>query len=435
MGMIARAFRNVATSATSAGDLLVSPWESGRAQLPDGTYHTFATEGYMGNEVVYACIEELATSAAEPRMRARIGDKWVLDHPILDLLAHPNPFMDAFELWATVIMHLSLAGNAYLLKVRSRSGKLLELWAMRPDRVRIVPDADKFISHYEYDPGGGQPVEIPVDDVIHIKKRHPLNAFYGMPPLLPISGRVDIDNFMRDFVKSFFKNAGVPGGILNVKGTMNNDLKEEIKRRYNAEFGGVQNWHKLLVIDGAEASFTAMTSEMGTRGLVIPELNKIAESRIIMAFQVPPELIGAVAGMESSSYAQKRAARESFWDETLAPLYKEMSGPLNSAPKATNRMGLTAEFPGVDEVGFDLSDVRALREDVDKVHARVRSDVMSGIQTVEEARIELSMGELPAAGTLLVPGNLVPTPVADLGKERPAPMMPEPEPEPEETAA
>jgi HK97 family phage portal protein len=346
-------------------------------------------------------------------MRARVGDQWTLEHPILDLLAHPNPFMDAFELWATVIMHLSLAGNAYLLKIRSRSGKLLELWPLRPDRIRIVPDAVKFISHYEYD-AGGVDIPVPVEDIIHIKKRHPLNAFYGMPPLLPISGRVDIDNFMRDFVKSFFKNAGVPGGILNIKGSVSPDVKDEIKRRYNTEYGGIQNWHKLLVIDGADASFTAMTSEMGTRGLVIPELNKIEEIRIIMAFQVPPELIGAMSGMESSSYAQKRAARESFWDETLAPLYKEISGPLNSSPRTQSRMGLTAEFPGVQEVGFDLSDVRALREDVDKLHTRVRLDVTSGLRTIEEGRIVLGIPDVPADGTFLIPANLVPVAASEV---------------------
>lgn len=402
MGLVKRSltpFRNLA-GPTGFASLAVASWQSGRAQLPDGKYETYAREGYANNEIVYACVEELATSAAEPRMRVRrqgSKDEWTLDHPLLDLLRRPNAFLDGFEFWATVIMHRSIAGNAYALKVRSRAGKVVELWLMRPDRVRIVPSTSTYIQRYEYDTGG-EVVPIPPADVVHFKARNPLNQFYGMPPLLPISGRIDIDNFMKDFVKAYFTNAGVPAGILTVKQALDDALKDEIRNRFSNTYGGPRGWHKLLVLEQTEATFTPMTQNLGRQGLVIPELDRIAARRIAMALQVPPALIGADDA--PTSYAALEMVQRFFWDNTLSPLYKELSGRIT--------LQLAPDFPGVAEVGFDLSDVRALREDVDKVHARERADLMAGGITIEEFRAATGREPKVATGTYLIPANLVP---------------------------
>jgi HK97 family phage portal protein len=381
----------------------VSQYVAQSAAFSDGKYETYAREGYQTNALVYACIEELATSAAEPRMQVRIrGQKWKHEHPLLTLLERPNPFMDHFEFWATVILHRSLAGNAYALKVRSRSGKVVELWLLRPDRVRIVPSAETFIARYEYHLLDGAPIPLPVDDIIHFKTRHPIDQFYGMPPLMPIAGVVDIDNYMRDFVGTYFARAGVPAGMLSTKTKLTEELKHEIKTRFSRDYGGREGWHGMMVIDGTEASFTAMTRDLGAQGLVLPELNKIVEARITGAFGVPATIVGAVIGSEASSYGNKKSERESFWNETLKPLYRELAGPIN--------MRLAPDFSGVAEVAFDLSTVGALREDDDAVHARARADLMAGGISVQEFReITGREPEIPE-GTFLIPSNLTATP-------------------------
>lgn len=378
----------------------VPVWQAGQAQLPDAKYSTYATEGYMKNELVFACIEELATSAAEPRMQARIGDKWVKTHPIVTLLGRPNPFMDDFEFWSTVIMHRSLAGNAYALIVRSRSGKVAELWLMRPDRVRVIPSRETYISHYTYDVGGGEIIKLPVEDVIHFKSRHPLNDWYGMPPLMAVSGRTDIDNYMKDFVKSAFQNGGMPGAILSIKQKMTPEDKEATRNRFRNSFSGPGGWHELLILDNAESSFTPMTMSLGTRGLVIPELDEIEEARIPMAFGVPQSLIGTRTSYQNGGYANKRAEEQHFWTGTLSPLYRELSGPLN--------LRLVPNFTRVDEVGFDLSGVLALQDDVDKVASRWANLANKGIATIQEAREKVGLPrEWSSDDVFLVPSSSV----------------------------
>lgn len=410
-------FRNLQSFAPIA----IPGWQSNQPQVSDGKYYSFAKEGYQANELVYAGIEELASSAAEPRMfvdkaggrttdgwRSYVGGRWVYSggDDLIAMLRTPNPFMDQFSFWANVIMNLYISGNAYALIVKSASGKPVEMWLMRPDRVRIVPSSTDFIARYEYDSGSGNPVPLPVSDVIHWKKRNPLDDFYGQSPLLAGSGRIDVDNFMKSFVKTFFQRAGVPVGMLNVEGSIDEETRKEYRDRFARDYGGPNGWHGLMVISKSKASFTPMTRDLGNSGLVVPELDEISEARILMLLGVPPELIGARVGMQNSSYAQKRAARESFWDETLSPMYLEMAGPLN--------LRLAPYYPRIHEIGFDTSVVRALQEDVDKVHARTRADVAGGILGVLESRQRLGYGSIPPDDTFFSPTTGTPISGADL---------------------
>jgi len=412
----------------------IDRWIEGRAALRDGTYQTYAREGYMTNALVYACIEELGSSASEPQMQAKQGNKWhhysdgsTSANRLLDLFYGAkrangetyygvNPFMDVYEFWKTIILHRSIAGNAYALKVRSRSGRVVELWLMRPDRVTIVPDQQSFIRHYEYTAGGSQPIRLPVNDVIHWRTPHPLDDFYGMPPLMAVAGVVDIENYSRDFIKTYFERAGVPAGILSTKAKMDQALVDDLKARFSANTGGPASWHGLLVLDG-ESTYTQMTQSLGAQGLVLPDMNKISEARICGVFGVPLSLVGTVLGLEASSYGNKKSEREGFWNETLKPLYKELVGPLNRS--------LASEFPGVQEVAFDLSTVGALQEDDDSRHTRVRADVGGGIMSVEEGRLELGLeASLPAGHTFYIPSNYSQTPSEKVGAEPEPPPVP-----------
>lgn len=416
MGLLRQTWDSV-RNVSSFAPIAIPAWQTGTAQNNDGKYLSFAREGYQANELVYAGIEELASSAAEPHMQVKMSGQWRDDHPMLTLLNRPNAFMDRFAFWANVIMHLYIGGNAYALIVKSGSGRPVELWLMRPDRVQIVPSKTDYIARYEYDGGDGKPTPLPVGDVIHWKKRSPTDDFYGQSPLLAGSGRIDIDNYMKSFVSTFFKRAGIPVGMLNVEGALSPDEKSEIRDRFARDYGGPQGWHGLMIVAKNKASFTPMTRDLGNSGLVVPELDEIAEARILMLLGVPPELIGARVGMQNSSYAQKRSARESFWDETLAPLYKEMAGPLT--------LRLAPYYPRITDVRFDLSDVRALQEDIDKISARERADLLASAITREEYRERRGYGPAPSDGTWLVPTTHVPSEDG---------MLPE-EPAPEPVAA
>lgn len=412
MGRLARALGpvvNVVANQVAAAPLLVNQWQNGRPQSMEANFGAYAREGYAGNELVFICIEERAKTAVEPRILAKVRGEWVSDHPILTLLRNPNPWMDQTEFLKNVIRHRDLAGNTYALKVRSRAQRVVELWLLRPDQIKVVPHRDSYISHYELDLGGGEVAKIAVTDVVHWKTGNPTNQFYGQPPLMAASGRVDVDNYMRAFVKAYFENAGVPGGVLGVDGALSDEARKEIRARANDQTSGPSGWHRWLVIDKAKVSFTPVTSTLGSSGLVVPDLEKITTRRICAVFGVPPALVGVDDA--NTSYASMDVVERHFWRTTVKGMYDDLQGPLNAGPKRYAnqvQIGLTPDFPDVEELKFDLSSVLALQEDVDKVAARERADLMASGLTIEEFRVRRGYGEIPDSGTFLVPSNFVP---------------------------
>lgn len=419
-------------------------------------YQSAVRNGYQRNEIIFSAIELLATSAAEPHIIGRryrdVNAKresrrltnyyqatgmplWAIkevlnrqqvqedlderQHPLVHLLNNPNPMTSRFQFYSTFIMDRYLAGNAYALKARGGMGNVMELWRLRPDRVRIQTDTRGQLTGYTYTVGN-ESVTFPKEDVLHWKTRNPLDDHYGQPPLMALSGRLSIDNFMTDFVGTFFRQGGQPGAILTTKNKLSQEAKDSIRDRLRSRFGNPGGWFETMILDANESTYTPMTQALGQRGLVMPELNDITEARIAMLFGIPPSILNLFVGLEKSSYANQRQDWQILWDVTLAPLYSDLDDQLN--------LSITPEFGNIDEVSFDLSTVKALQEDVDKLHDRARKNVAAGFWPVEYAAVCTGVDLTTMDGTLLIPTSYVQVPVEQLGEPVERLLPPEPEP-------
>jgi HK97 family phage portal protein len=402
MGLITDAFRALRPTSKAAIAASIPIWDSGREQSPAWSYERGAREGYTASDLVYACINLRAVAAGEPPLCAYRGDEKIEEHPALDLLNRPNPFQGRSQFWGSLAMHLDIGGNAYVEKVRSASGKLVELWLLRPDRVKVIPDARRFIGGYAYTIGS-ETTFLPPENVIHFKTRHPLDDYYGLPPLAAVAGRVDIDVWMRSSYASFFRNAGVVSGLLNVKRAMSAGEKEDARRIFRETYGGPDGWHKLLLIDAEQATYTPMGMPPGASGLAMPDMNLINESRILAAFGVPASMLPTMLGGQSNrGQSADESERDKFWELTMVPLFRDLD--------TTLWMGLEPEFPEVKRIEHDLSTVDALQEDEDKMHTRIRENWKGGLLTWKEARAKLGEDEEPEEpGIVLVASNTVPT--------------------------
>lgn len=434
MGLIADSVRGFFTARVPPSLATGSRgWQGGTGSGPQN-YLQFARRGYAGNEIVFSSIELLATSAAEPHI---IGRRWrresptiraettrlqakghslaqvndllvsngfierLPSHPLVRLLNAPNPFMSRGQFWSTIVMDRYLGGNAYGLKARNSLGDFTqELWRLRPDRVKIIPD-EKTFCKYEYTIPGQQPVVFEYTDVMHFKTRNPLDDYYGMPPMMAISGRIDIDRYMAGFLKTFFEQGGTgPGSILTVKAKVSEENKEKIRERFRRQFGGSSGWHEMMILDGTESSYQQLGLNRGLRDALPKELDQMSEARIAMVFGIPGSILGLLIGYESSSYANKRQDWQVLWDVTMTPLLSDLDDVLN--------LSLIPEFGGIDEVLFDLSDIKALQEDVDKIHDRARKNLQVGGWSLEEFRDVTGMDPHPTEGLFFIPANVMP---------------------------
>ncbi len=421
---------------------------------PQSDYMRYAA-AYMGNPTVFACVEMLATSAAEPhivgrryrrespRIRAErakmqqarvpLGEiertliengfyEELPDHPLVQLLNNPNPLMSRGQLWGTVVMDRALIGNAYLLKARVQSGPLngavKELWRLRPDRVKIIPKVGG-VEGYEYNTGRDK-IVYRAEDVMHFKTRSPLNDYYGDPPLRSVIAAIGIDNNMTRFLQDFFQTGGMgPGAVLSMKQKVGQEGKDEIRERLARTFSGT-GAGKTLVIDANEHTYTQLGLNRGLRDALPKEISNSIGALIAMNFGIPGSLIGLpIAYDTGNSYANKRQDWQVFWDLTMAPLMSDLDDVLN--------LSMLQDFGRIDEVGFFLAEVPALQEDKDKLHDRLRADYAAGAITFEEMRDGLGYNPDLKEGTLLVPSNMTPISIRrfeESGDEEP--VAPEP---------
>ncbi len=409
MGFLSNSLRALVPEAKSAIAATVPTWDQGRAMVPQSSYYRNARDGYMIDELVFDCVEYRATSAGEPPMCAWVktssGEEKIDEHSSLELFEHPNPFMGRSDFWGAVSQHLDIAGSAYIEKVRSGSGKTVELWPLRPDRVRVIPDDQKFIRGYTYTIGD-RTYTLDAKDVIRFRTRHPLDDYYGLPPLAVLAARVDLDIWVRQFSEAFFRNAGVPAGLINIQRSVNQSEREAISRRFREMFGGPDGWHRTLVLDNGVASYSQMGANMSQLALL--ELTQIIEVKILGVFGMYPSLIPTMAGIQGNRGQTAAVSdRQAFFETTMIPWFRSVDSMLSVA--------LADEYPDIARFEHDLSKVHALQEDEDKKHTRWRENWKAGGITLREFREKIGMSEEPDEdGIVLVPTTMVPTHIDEL---------------------
>jgi HK97 family phage portal protein len=167
-----------------------------------------------------------------------VGEVAREDHPFLRLLDRPNPLMSRFELIEGTVGCLEIHGNAYWFLAGLPGGIPQELWPLRPDRVSIVPDARRGVRGYIYEVDGRQ---IPLDaaEVVHFRRWHPANDYYGLSALEAARLAVESDRAMADWNRRYFgEGMAVPAGIVAIRDRVSDADFERLKHEWRMAYGG-----------------------------------------------------------------------------------------------------------------------------------------------------------------------------------------------------
>jgi phage portal protein BeeE len=157
-------------------------------------YVAFAREGFMQNAIVYRSVRMVAEAAASVPLLLFAGEHELTDHPLLSLFARPNPICSTPDLLESWYGFLLVSGNAYLEAV-AVDGTLRELYALRPDRMKVVPGPNGWPEAFDYGADGrtvrfaGEVVP-GVSPILHVKLFNPVNDYYGMSPIEAAAGAI-----------------------------------------------------------------------------------------------------------------------------------------------------------------------------------------------------------------------------------------------------
>ena len=286
----------------------------------------------------------------------------------------------------TVASQLLLHGNAYVQLLLDAAGEPGELFALRPERVKVEADAGGWPAAYLYKAGEAKS-RLPARDgmgrpaMVHLKAMHPLDDHYGLGCLGAAAGAVAVHNEAARWNKALLDNAARPSGALvfegGEEGTLSADQFSRLREEIDAQFAGAENAGRPMLLEGG-LRWQAMSlspADMDFAGLKAGAAREIA-----LAFGVPPMLLGLPG---DSTYANYREANRALWRLTVLPLCGKILGGLGDA--------LAAWWPGL-KLAVDVDQVTALSEDRERLWAQV-----SGADFLSDAEKREMLGFGPAA--------------------------------------
>jgi HK97 family phage portal protein len=377
---------------------LVALESGGRARWTPRDYAALAREGYVKNAVVYRCVRLIAESIGSLNFLLFEGDAEHGGHPLLDLLARPNPRQDGSGFLEAVTAHLLLAGNAYIEAVALPGEAVAgapgaiqprELYALRPDRMKLVPGADGWPEVYEYHVGARvvrfhQNAALP--PILHLTLFHPLDDHYGLAPLEAAAVAVDTHNASAKWNKALLDNAARPSGALVYAGpdgaVLSDAQFERLKKELADTYQGAANAGRPLLLEGG-LDWKAMS--LTPKDMDFMEAKHAAAREIALAFGVPPMLLGIPGDNTFSNYQE---ANRVFWRAGVLPLANRIACGLAQwlAPAFGAGLTLTVDTDKIDALSSDRA---ALWERVTK----------APFLTLNEKRIATGYGAVEGGDT------------------------------------
>jgi HK97 family phage portal protein len=347
-------------------------------------YATLAEEGFSKNVVVYRAVQLIARSLGSVPLllyQRKGAEEHELDnHPLLHLLRSPSPRQAGSAFMEAVVGYLLLAGNSYVEAVLDHRGEVIELYPLRPDRMRVIPGETGVPQSYVYSVNG-QTKEIPVEPVtgqscvLHLKNFHPLNDWYGFSPIEATSYAIDQHNTVSAHNMALMQNGGRPSGALIYRRTDNYtenvspEQRELIQNQLKRFYEGPQSAGRILVMEG---DFEWREMGLSPKDLDFIEGKNVSAREIAQAFGVPPMLVG-VPG--DATFANYREARLHLWEDTVLPLLEFIVAEFN--------LWLSPLFGENLRIGYDLDSIAALGPKREALWNRIQQ---SDFLTINEKR-------------------------------------------------
>ncbi|MFD1702209.1 phage portal protein [Methylopila henanensis] len=315
---------------------------------------SLAREGYQRNPVAHRAVRMVAEAAGGVPLVLSEAGRELDAHPLLRLLARPNPRQGQAGLIEAVISNLLIAGNAYV-EAASVDGEPRELHVLRPDRMRVIAGPDGWPEAYEYRVGAevarfDQRAE-PVAPILHLTLFHPLDDHYGLSPLEPAAAALDLHNAATAWNKALLDNAARPSGALVYKGPegggLTDDQVERLKEELEAQFSGAANAGRPLLLDGG---LDWKPLSLSPQEMDFLAAKNGAAREIALAFGVPPMLLG-IPG--DATYANYQEANRALWRQTVIPLLNRAAQSLAGwlGPAWGAELNLAPDLDAVEALG------------------------------------------------------------------------------------
>ncbi len=359
-------------------------------------------EGFLGNELVYACVSSLAQACSTTPLKLMNGDDVVPEQdPVYQMFFNEwNSKYGKVESMYQLFINLFLHGKAYTLKKSEMVGfETNELWvlptqAVEPSQANISFFDD--VAYYKftdqttihkyfteeliileyYDPSILQPEQL------------------GLSPLQSVWETVAASNNRATAEKAMLKNRGI-AGLISPKASsgdagalgFSNKVMEVVRKAFVGITGGADKFNKVEVVEQA-VDFTQLG--MNANDLKIIETQLPQLRTVCRALNLPPQLFG---DFQSSQYANYKEANKAMYTNAVIPNVKQFINQfqkdLFSSVNAITGQDYSLRIATEDIMALNKTKTDILREIPNNISASLIQDLTP--EQREAFRIELGL--------------------------------------------
>ena len=274
--------------------------------------------------------------------------KRTIDHPLLELLANPNPYISGNGLMKLTQLHQELTGEA-LWWIEEEGGKPVRLWPIPPNWIAQKPSLQNKFDHFELTVEG-MPRRLSLDEVVWFRDPDPADPYErSVGTAEPIADELAADEYAAKHVKAWFHNHARPDLLISGTG-LDKDEADRAEERWLQKLRGYLKVGRPHFI-GSEVKVQELGRSFVDMQLV--QLRKFQRDIVIQSLGLPPEIMGII---ESSNRSTINAASYVFSKWVLIPRLDRIRETIQTqlVPKYDERYVLMYASPVEEDREFRL---------------------------------------------------------------------------------
>lgn len=350
----------IVSKAAVRGELVLSEARQHELSLRAGVVDSFSSMGFQGSILsdtygsitasrqryslfrgwLYAAINALASEAAgQPVNVGRLlgSDKpaktksysqwkkaarteWEVleDHPLLDVLEHPNLMQGRWEFVYSFVANLNLTGWGYVVGGENEETGQMELYSLPTTWIRPDHEEGPFTKFYIVNPRKGEVEDrdhpLTRDQVAFAHLPNPADPLSALAPAQSQMAAIRIDDHIQTSQEQFFNNGIFPSvivtigtdphpsmpGAAGIRPRLTAGQRRQVTGAIQKVMGGVANYGNPAIIDGLIEKIEKLSyasEEMGWE-----KSEGTIQDRILSAFCVHPYILGKAVAI--GGYAQ-----------------------------------------------------------------------------------------------------------------------------------
>ncbi|SHJ13812.1 phage portal protein [Clostridium magnum] len=412
MGMFSRLFELKGTSNNQDNIYpTIARVKASSPKYTDVKYTSIAKDGYMGNYIIYRCLQEIIRSCVSldwkvMKYNSKGEEEEIKNHPVQQLIEKPNPLYGQAELIKRAVAFYYIGGECPFVKITA-GGKALRLNAYRPDKIKFksTGDVDQPYQNIIYNASMEQPIN---PENFMLWKNLNVNdewdgLGHGASPLQPVLKNGDLLNSLLSWNMSLLENGTNLSGVIatDTNTSLSDKQFDRAKAQIQNRYGGKEKVGKIMLLEGGMKFFPTSTTP---KDMDWTQGKMSVMTDIIIGMGLDPIVVGI---NENSSYNNKKEAMKSLYNNLAIPLMLELADSLGP-------------FLGLKEgeyLTIDSSKVPALQEDLKELNESINNAkdltinekrAKRGVEPIEGGDIIAPEGSYAIVdGKVYLPMNLI----------------------------